>query len=147
MSGADKRQALVDHYERIRREVAGRQAVDAAEDILGNAWVEQLGRMRHDAAVGVCVQGETVGAARVLMRTAESEGDARQVACARALLARAERDLEQSLADTRRTLTDVENQLQALGRVTRERMRRRQSDAQMLRAAYTAALDAGDAER
>ena len=134
------RQASTERYERIQRQVAAWQAVDAAEDVLGHAWVEQLAGIRQEAGTAVCVAGETVAAARSLLHVAESDGDAEQFACARALLARSERELAQTLADTRRILAGVEEELRVLERATAERMRRRRSDARLLCTARAATM-------
>ena len=135
------RRADAEDYACTRREVAEHQVVDAAEDILGHAWITHLERARHDAAVGVEASVEVVAAARKLVRAAESDGDRRQIEAADALHARAVRDLADTLADACRTLAWADAQLRVLGEATLARMRRRKADVQRLRTARLAADD------
>jgi hypothetical protein len=140
-NGGQRRRGFAADYEQTRREVAEHQVLDAAEDILGHAWVSHLERARHDAAVAVEAAVEVRAAARKLVRAAESDGERRRIEAAEALHARAGRDLADALAEARLTLAWADAQLRALGEATLARMRRRKSDVRRLRTARLAVAE------
>jgi len=144
MARSERRRAIVEANERTRREVTAHQVVDAAEDIIGNALAEHLDAVRRDAADLVAVAVDSRQAALRLLRAAQVDGDPRQIASAHALLEHSERDLQLNLAEGRRTLANVQTQLNALGRAAAERAHRRRVDLGRLDAAETAALDITD---
>jgi hypothetical protein len=136
--GRDRHRVLLEGYERRRREVSEHTVLDAAEDVLGHAWVAELDRERRASVTALEIAAEVVVAARRLLSIAESEGDRAQVHSARALHAQAEKDLAQTFAETQATLSRVDRQLHAIGDAALARLRRRRSDTERLRAARRA---------
>lgn len=143
--GRDRRRGLLERYERTRREVSEQAVLDEAEDVLGHAWVAELDRERRTSVTALEAAAEVVAAARRLKGIAESAGDAAQIRSARALYAQAERDLAETLAETRETLTRVDGQLRTVGEAALARLRRRRSGTERLRTARRAMDDGSPA--
>lgn len=138
---SNRHRVLLEGYERRRREVSEHTAVDAAEDVLGHAWVAELDRERRGSVTALEIAAEVVIAARRLLSIAESGGDRAQVQSARALHTQAEKDLARTLTETQATLTRVDRQLHVIGEATLARLRRRRADTERLRAARRAIAD------
>jgi hypothetical protein len=124
--------------DRIRCEIADHAVLDAAEDILGHAWITHLEELRHAAADTVTEAAQNVGGARCLVRICQAVGEPRQLAVAQSLLERSELALADSVDESRRMLSVVETQLELLARATAERIQRRREDLNLLQTAHAA---------
>lgn len=138
MAGIERRHGVAETYERIRREVADHAVVDAAEEIIGHAWIAHLEELRGATAETVTEAAQNVSGARCLLRICQAAQEPRQLAVAQVLLERSQRELARSMADSTHMLVVVEEQLDALGRATAERVRRRLADLSRLQAAPVA---------
>jgi len=141
MAGIERRHSAAETYERIRREIADHAVVDAAEDILGHAWITHLEQLRHAAADAVTSAAQNVNGARCLIRVVQTRGVPGQLALARDLLERSERDLARNMAESSRMLCLVDDELDVLARATAERVRRRLSDLSRLEVTHPAAIE------
>ena len=141
MAGIDRRHAIAAEYARIQREIADHAVVDAAEDILGHAWIAHLEQLRHAAADAVASAARNVHGARCLVHACQVTGKPRHLAHAQDLLKRSQRDLARSMAESGRILSEVDERLGLLSRATAERVRRRRADLSRLHATRAAALD------
>jgi hypothetical protein len=128
--------------ERIRREIADHAVVDAAEDVLGHAWITHLEELRHAAADTVTEAAQNVGGAQCLVRICQAVGEPRRLVVAQGLLERSERALADSVDESSTMLSVVEAQLESLARATAERIQRRRDDANLLHATHTAMFGA-----
>jgi hypothetical protein len=142
MAGIERRHSVAEQYERVQREIADHAVVDAAEDILGHAWITQLERLRHATADAVTSAAQNVNGARRLLRACQAAGDPRHVAQAQDLLERGERDLARNMAESSRMLCVVDEELDLLARATAERVRRRLADLGRLETTHAAAIEA-----
>jgi hypothetical protein len=124
--------------DRIRREIADHAVIDAAEDLLGHAWITRLEQLRDAAADTVTEAARNVGGARRLVRICGAVGEPRQLVLARRVLERSELALADSVEESSRMLGVVEAELELLARATAERMRRRREDLNLLRTAHAA---------
>jgi hypothetical protein len=141
MAGIERRQPVAETHERIRREIADHAVVDAAEDILGHAWITHLEQLRHAAADAVTSAAQNVHGARCLIRVCQAKGAPGQLAQAHDLLERSERDLARNMAESSRMLCLVDDELDVLARATAERVRRRLSDLSRLEVGGPAAIE------
>lgn len=135
---------LVAQYERTRADVRANQAVDAAEDILGHAWVDQLAALRREVTGrirGVCRNAQT---AQRLLQRAEADGDEHEIAAAQRLFIHARSELGTQLVEARRTLAEIDAELQCVHRAALGRLDRRHTDFERLQAAHVAAFGGGD---
>ena len=133
---------MAETYRRIQREIAAHAVVDAAEDILGHAWIAELEQLRHAAAEAVNSAARNVNGARRLIRVCQAEAPPWQLAQAQDLLERNERDLARNLAESGRMLSVVDDELDLLARANAERVRRRLTDLSRLETAHPAAIEA-----
>ena len=140
-NGRDRHRVPLEGYERTRREVTENAVIDAAEDVLAHAWIAELDRERRSSVTALEAAAEVLIAARRLLSIAESAGDRAQIRSARAMRAQAEKDLANTLAETRATLSRVEQELRTTGRAALTRLRRRRADNRRLREARLAAGD------
>lgn len=141
MAGTDRRPTDEDGYgragyDRALREFVEHQVVDAAEAVLGHAWIAELERMRRESADLVARAVANAQAGRRLVRAAQVDGDLGRLVCAQELLERSEGDLAGALAESHRTLPMVEQELDRLNRATSARIRRRRTDLERLHAAH-----------
>lgn len=145
MAGIERRRVVADKYEkyeRIQREIADNAVVDAAEEIIGHAWIAHLEELRSATAETVTEAAQNVSGARCLVRICQAAEEPQQLAAAQNLLERTQRDLARSMADSTRMLVVVEEQLDVLGRATAERVRRRLADLSRLQDTHGAVSDA-----
>jgi hypothetical protein len=142
MAGIERRHSVAEQYERVQREIADHAVVDAAEDILGHAWIDHLEQLRQATAHAVTSAARNVNGARRLLRGCQAAGDPRHVAQAQDLLERSERDLARSMAESSRMLCAVDEELDLLARATAERVRRRLVDLSRLESTHAAAIEA-----
>jgi hypothetical protein len=124
--------------DRIRREIADHAVVDAAEDLLGHAWMTQLEQLRHAAADTVTEAAQNVGGAQRLVRICQDVGEPRHLVVAQRLLERSELALADSVEESSRMLGVVEAEVELLTRATAERIRRRREDLNLLQTAHAA---------
>ena len=140
-NGRNTHRAQLEDYERRRREVAEHAVLDAAEDVLGHAWIGELDRERRTSVAALEAAAEVVVAARRLLRIAESDGNAAQVRSARVLYTQADKDLARTLAQTQATLTSVDGRLRTIREASLARLRLRRADTERVRAARLAMGD------
>lgn len=139
----DGQAAAVDAYQRVVRDIADNQVIDAAEAVLADAWLERLGEMRRCALELADATRNIHHEAMSRLRDAQSSSNPAAIADAHEFVEKAECDLDGDLAASRRLLASVEEHIEIVCRAGYERIQRKQADLERLRAAWHAAY--GDA--
>lgn len=139
MSEIERDPGAVHEYRRTLNEVAERQAVDAAEDVVSRAWVAELDGMRREGLRLAMAARVAERVARERLRSAQVVGGPEELARAHATFTRTQAETETGLGHAHALLASVDAELEAVVQAGFERARRAERDLQRLRTAWTAA--------
>jgi hypothetical protein len=143
-------EAAVAAYRRTLLEVAGRQVVDEAEDVLARVWIGHLDEMRRAALSVIASAHVADSAARTELRQAQERGRPDEMARAHARMQSTRGSQECNLRDARAFIASVEAELELVCQAGVERVRRDRADHSLLDSARRAAygedvvVDPGD---
>lgn len=127
-------------YERTLAEVTECQVLDAAADVVTQAWVAELDRMRQEGLRLAMAVRVAARIAREQMRQAEAGGRPADLARARARLAETSAEANESLGHANALLASVDAELAAVCAAGAERARRSERNLDRLRSARAAAF-------
>lgn len=132
-------------YRRTLGEVAERQAVAEAEDVLTTAWIAELEQARRDALAGGDAVLSEQYAARERVHEAQRAADPRELARAQAQLSQVETAHISELHKVRVLVEAVDAELEHACLVGVERAQALSEDLSRLGAAWTDAYGGADA--
>lgn len=147
MSEIERDPEAARRYARTVSEVAERQVVDEAENVLANAWIAELDEMRRTALRLAAAARLAESSARAELQAAQALGRPVHLARAHERLAVIEAEQQVSIDRARALLAGVDCALETIRQAGIERSQRGQEDLRRLRTAWTAVFGAGDGPR
>lgn len=128
-----------DMYSRLLAEVAAKEAVRAAEEVVGGAWMETLSDAEREAALAQRVCTHMRDTAYEVYRTAETTRDSEQIVASQRELAESQKALAKISDQHDGVRRFVGRQRTAWATAARDRAREALSDRERLVAAARAA--------
>lgn len=141
LDGLDQRRAFAAQYERIMRANAEHEVIDAAELIVGEAWLERLEILGANAAHLMATSQEAHEAAMASVHAARAAQEPAQVARALRLLEEVESSCSRNRSLCCEILAFARQQLEALTRARYAREARRRVNSACVEAARRAAMN------
>jgi hypothetical protein len=137
MAGTERRTDAVRFYRRTLGEVAAHQVVAAAEDIVGDKWIDELEQTRRRVLGRADPVNRADHTARESLRQAQERGDPSAVVRAQARLSEVIDDQILDLDRIRAAVEAVDAQLERGHAAAAERTRQTRRELGRLRAAWT----------